>query len=110
MKNTLIATNISAFDADVSSSTGAFTSNGYNLIGKATSAAFVASTGDLVGTTASPINPNIGPLANNGGLLFTHALLTGSVAYNAGNISDIFVDQIGNPVFDGRSNIGAYEA
>ncbi|NNV57687.1 MopE-related protein, partial [Limnovirga soli] len=41
--------------------------------------------GDQVGSTASPINPQLGLLADNGGNTKTHALLTGSPALNAGN-------------------------
>jgi hypothetical protein len=52
--------------------------------------------GNLIGTHAAPIDPRLGPLANNGGLLQTHALCTGvstphasctsaSPAFNAGS-------------------------
>lgn len=44
-----------------------------------------AAKGDIVGTSASPRNPLLGPLAENGGPTQTHALLAGSPAVEAGN-------------------------
>ena len=38
-----------------------------------------------MGTAASPINPKLGPLQDNGGPTFTHALLATSPAIDAGN-------------------------
>ena len=110
LKNTIVATNNASSDADVATSTSAFVSNGYNLIGKASTATFTASTGDIVGTTVSPVNPLLASLANNGGTTLTHALFFGSPAYNKGNTADGFNDQIGNPVFAGRRDIGAFES
>ena len=40
--------------------------------------------GDQVGTPASPLDPKIGPLENNGGPTKTHALLRGSRAIDRG--------------------------
>ena len=110
LKNTIVATNFGLSDADISSSTGVFTSNGYNLIGKANGTNFTAGTGDLVGSDVSPLNPLFGSLANNGGLTFTHALAIGSPAYNTGDIADNFIDQAGNTVFGGRRDIGSLES
>jgi CSLREA domain-containing protein len=60
---------------------GTLTSNGYNLIGLATGCTLVGNTtGDVLGT-----DPKLGPLQNNGGPTFTHALLPGSPAIDAGN-------------------------
>lgn len=69
---------------------GLFPSGGYNLIGQIdpvdNCSDFVDGTnGDRVGTTATPIDPQLGPLADNGGLTQTHALLTGSVAIDGAN-------------------------
>jgi Big-like domain-containing protein len=41
--------------------------------------------GDQVGTQEAPLDPKLGPLANNGGLTQTHALLQNSTALDAGN-------------------------
>jgi predicted outer membrane repeat protein len=66
---------------------GTFSSTGYNLIGRndGCSGFINGVNGDKVGSGASPINPLLGPLANNGGLTQTHALLGSSPAINAGN-------------------------
>ena len=58
----------------------------------------------------------LGPLVDNGGPAFTHALLPGSPAINAGDplAGDVpQFDQRGNPftrISDGRIDIGAYES
>ena len=62
-------------------------SGAYNLIGIDTGLSGISngSNGNQIGTAASPIDPKIGPLANNGGSTLTHALLAGSPAINAGS-------------------------
>ena len=47
----------------------------------------IGGTGNQVGTSVNPVNPLLGPLADNGGRTQTHALLAGSPAINAGNDS-----------------------
>ncbi len=60
---------------------GSLSSGGYNLIGDATGCTFSSSTGDLVGpVSGTPIDPKLGPLADNGGPTQTMALLSGSPA------------------------------
>jgi hypothetical protein len=44
--------------------------------------------GDQVGTDTEPLDPQLGPLAANGGLTQTMALLAGSPAIEAGDPSD----------------------
>ncbi|MCC5656513.1 DUF4347 domain-containing protein [Nostoc sp. XA010] len=86
-----------------------------NLIGNNTgSTAFTTST--LVGTSASPIDPKLGLLQNNGGATFTQALLANSPAIDAGNNSlvpiGVITDQRSagfNRIFNGVIDIGAYE-
>ena len=81
---------------------GTITSSGHN-IDSANTCAFVAS-GDLINT-----NPMLGPLVNNGGPTFTHALLAGSPAIDAGAACGP-VDQraIARPQ-GAACDIGAYE-
>lgn len=107
LMNTIIADNFvdtgTVTNLDVS---GAFTSQGNNLIGNATGGSgFVAS--DLQNVT-----PQIGAVANGGGTTYTVALLSGSPAINAGN-------NTGSPATDQRGvarpqsgtvDIGAYES
>jgi CSLREA domain-containing protein len=73
-------------------------------------------------TVTGPVtmaDPNLGPLQNNGGLTFTHALLSGSPAIDAGNSSGctddvgafITTDQRGLHRPEGtRCDVGAFEA
>jgi CSLREA domain-containing protein len=116
VRNTLIAGN-GGNGADAS---GTFTSQGHNLIGNGSDSTGFNAAGDQVGTTAAPIDPKLGPLANNGGPTFTHALLSGSPALDAGdnalakdaNNVALTTDQRGVGRFGGVGHvvdIGAYE-
>lgn len=99
---------------------GTFTSSGYNLIGNRGAVSTFNQTGDQTGTSAALINPQLAALANNGGPTFTHALLAGSTAINAGlnalaidfNNQPITTDQRGTGftrVSGGTVDIGAFE-
>jgi CSLREA domain-containing protein len=82
---------------------GTFTSLGHNLSSDATCAALTAP-GDQ-----NSVNPQLGPLANNGGPTLTHAIPVTSPAINAGsNASCPATDQRGVPR-DARCDIGAFE-
>jgi len=114
--DTIIAGNRADLDPDVATNMdlGAdFTSEGNNLIGIGDgSTAFVNGTnGDLVGSAGHPLDPKLGPLANNGGPTFTHALLDGSPAVDAGADDDCSgTDQRGVPRPRGpHCDIGAFE-
>src|SRR6202011_4473543 len=65
---------------------------------------------DLVGTTANPIDPQFGPLQDNGGPTKTMALLPGSPALNAGDPAQLGVADQRGVVRAGGVNIGAYQA
>jgi len=116
LKNTIVAGNgdNSAVTKrpDVS---GAFTSNGYNLIGDGTGSTGLVNgvNNDQVGTSGSPINPMLGPLANNSGPTETHALLVGSPAINQGTCTGALgTDQRGwlrPDLTTHLCDIGAYE-
>ncbi|MEH2313882.1 MAG: DUF4347 domain-containing protein [Nostoc sp.] len=94
---------------------GSFTDAGNNLIGDRTgSTGFTTST--LVGTSTNPINPKLTPLQNNGGGIFTNALLADSPAINAGKNAlipaGITTDQRGtgfDRISKGTVDIGALE-
>ncbi len=107
--NTIIAGNPGDDVCDAAS----VDSNGYNLVGSGDTGGFSA-IGDQVGVA----NPLLGPLANNGGPTFTHALLTGSPAIDKGSSFGSTTDQRGLmrpfddpniPNADDGSDIGAYE-
>jgi hypothetical protein len=86
---------------------GGFTSDGFNLIGTGTGCGGFAHgvDGDQVGTMASPIDPLLDSLVDDGGPTPTRALLPGSPAIDAGNPSGctdaandpLTIDQRGRP-------------
>lgn len=83
--NTLVAGNNADTGPDYR---GAASDGGHNLIGITDgSSGFSAAQGDLLGTSANPLDPHLGPLQNNGGPTATMALLPGSPAINAGDNS-----------------------
>jgi len=87
---------------------------GYNLIGDGTGSSGFT-TGDQVGTSASPLNAQLGPLQNNGGSTQTMALLGNSPAINAGdpNTAGLPENDQRGPSFSRQigihPDIGAYE-
>ena len=95
---------------------GSLTSQGYNLLEDTTGCTFVPTTGDINGS-----DPNLGPLGDNGGRTWTHALRTGSPAIEQipdgtyGCQASVSVDQrgyrrAGGPGFGGSlCDMGAYE-
>ena len=88
-------------------------SSSYNLVGDGTGSVGLTNgvNNNQVGSGASPINPQLGPLADNGGPTFTHALLPASPAINtANNATCAATDQrgIARP-FGGVCDIGAFE-
>jgi len=86
INNTIIATNTDGGIAADVAALNASVSN--SLIGIDAGASFTLSTdiNNIIGTVSTPIDPLLAPLANNGGSVQTHALLTGSAAINAGDI------------------------
>jgi hypothetical protein len=99
--------------ATITSGGGAtVTSLGYNMTDDG-GGGFLSQTGDRVNT-----DPMLGPLQDNGGPTFTHALLPGSLAIDKGN-TNLTTDQRGapRPVDDptsasgggNNSDIGAFE-
>jgi hypothetical protein len=116
LHNTLIAGNFRGATGttrdDVS---GALNAGGdYNLIGDGTGMTGLSNgiNGNLVGSAAAPIDPLLGPLQDNGGPTFTHALLSGSAARGAGSLSyATATDQRGLPrVVVGQIDQGAYQS
>ena len=66
--------------------------------------------GNQVGTAASPLDPLLSPLQNNGGPTFTQSPLPGSPAIDMGaNPQGLLTDQRGLPREVGQTDIGAVE-
>ncbi len=113
INNTIIANNTAGGSGPDYS--GTFNSDGFNLIQSTAGAT-------INGTTVSNItgvDPNLGPLADNGGPTFTRALLPGSPAIDAGNTT-LLDDQrlrlrpyddpsVANAPGGNSSDIGAFE-
>jgi predicted outer membrane repeat protein len=95
---------------NIFNSGGMVTSYGYNLSSD-DGGGYLAGAGDQIDT-----NPLLGPLQDNGGPTFTHALLPGSPAIDAGDPNFTpppFYDQRGPNfvrAFNGRIDIGSFEA
>jgi hypothetical protein len=101
----------SASGPDVS---GSVTTSDHDLVGDGTGSNLSnGANGDQVGTSASPINPLLGPLQDNGGPTPTMALLPNSPAIDAGDSMASGLpstDQRGYPRISGPAvDIGAYE-
>ena len=99
--------NAGATGANIVNAAGTVTSHGYNLSSD-NGGGVLNSTGDLINT-----DPMLGPLQDNGGPTFTHELLNGSPALNAGDPNFTpppLTDQRGFPrVYNGRIDIGSVE-
>jgi hypothetical protein len=87
---------------------------GDNVVGVANTGGFTLSGFNRAGTAASPLNPLLGSLANNGGPTQTHKLLDGSPAFYAGNnLLGLSFDQRGSgfprvAVPGTNADVGAY--
>jgi len=107
MRNTILANNRA--DNGGNDLCGNITASGYNLIGDPRGGTGFDKT-DLLN-----VNPILGPLQDNGGPTFTHALLPGSPAIDAGDpdfIGPLGFDQRGEGfprIVNGIVDIGAFE-
>jgi hypothetical protein len=107
VSNTIL--NAGALGENIFNNGGTVTSDGYNLSSD-DGGGYLTGPGDQINT-----DPLLGPLQDNGGPTFTHALLPGSPAIDAGdpNFSPPpSTDQRGCPfdrVFNGRIDIGSFE-
>jgi hypothetical protein len=107
IKNNILAGNLATTDV-VNGQQGDILSSGFNLFG-ATNGVITAAPGDRFNLTATQLI--LGPLQDNGGPTFTHALLCGSPAINTGDGSGCGpTDQRGfSRIVGGIIDIGAYE-
>lgn len=113
LNNNIIADNTAGSSAPDFNVFGAATVNsgGYNFIGVGdqTGVAVTWDANDITGTVASPLDPNLEPLANNGGPTSTMQPNCGSPVIDAGDDTNApAADQIGQPRV-GQTDIGAFE-
>ena len=105
-RSTIIALNNGPSGPDVC---GLLTSQGFNFVGNNADATIAPpQPSDQIGTPVAPIDPLLGPLQNNGGPTFTHALQSNSPAVDRGDPNAPARDQRGY-VRTGVSDIGAFE-
>jgi predicted outer membrane repeat protein len=111
LANSIIAMNVSRKGPDCFTSANAARSLGHNLVSSDLLCHFEAGEGDLVGTADNLIDPLLGILQDNGGPTWTHALLIGSPAIDAGDDDNARpYDQRGVVRPQGAaSDIGAFE-
>jgi HYDIN/CFA65/VesB family protein/centrosomal CEP192-like protein len=102
LKNVIVAGNSGVVVPGTANCSGTITSLGHNL--DSGNGCKFTGPGDLHG-----VNPLLGPLQDNGGFTFTHALQSGSPAINHGtNVGCPATDQRGR-LRDAVCDIGAYE-
>jgi CSLREA domain-containing protein len=107
LKNTIVANSPSASGG---SCAGTIADGGYNLDSDG-SCGFGTTNHSLSGTTDNPLDPKLGPLADNGGPTKTHALLAGSPAIDKGDSFGATTDQRGVARPQGAaSDIGSFES
>ena len=96
VRNTIVAGNEADFDGpDVYGDFHA--DSAYDLIGVIDGSTGLGDASILSGTSAAPLWPGLGALADNGGPTRTHILLSTSPALNGGSNS-LVLDQGGNPI------------
>ena len=118
VRNSILAMNTAT--GDTPDCFGPFISGGFNLVGDRTNSFGWGAPGDLIGTSAGPINPMLGPLQDNGGYTWTMAPLNDSPVIDRGHSSGATVDQRGlnrpfdqpqvpNAIGGDAADIGAFE-
>ncbi len=82
--NTILAGN-GDWGGEAPDCSGYLGSGQFNIVGNTAGCGFEALAEDVTGSAAAPVDPMLGPLADNGGPTMTHALLAGSPAIDAGH-------------------------
>lgn len=117
LRNTIVALNsdtsqLPSLHPDVS---GPIQDGGHNFIGRMDGGTLPFGSTTLFGAVGDELDPRLGPLGNYGGNTLTHALLTTSLAIDAGTITSDTpsYDQRGEGylrVLGSTADIGAFEA
>lgn len=106
LQNTILARNSATPGPDCANTV---LSAGNNLVGNNSGCTFSAASGDQVGSNASPIDPYLAMLADNGGPTLTQALQNSSPAINAGNAATCAASDQRDAARVGTCDIGAFE-
>lgn len=102
LRNTILAQNTATWSGPDCYNNGTMTSAGYNLIGDVDGCSITPDATDQYGDSSGSgaLDPELDVLADNGGLSWTHALLSTSPAIDAGNptactdgTTTLYVDQ-----------------
>jgi CSLREA domain-containing protein len=111
LTNSLVGQNSAPTGPDVLEAPNGTAIARFSLIGNGSGSGITNTDGNQVGTASNPIDPKIGPLADNGGPTRTHALLLGSRAIDAASTPDCpTIDQRGVTRPQGPAcDIGSYE-
>jgi predicted outer membrane repeat protein len=117
LRNTILAGNLDSTTGtgDADECFGTVVSSSHSILGHPGGCSYTTGPGDQVGTPASPLDPMLAPIADNGGPTQTHALLIGSPAVDAGNTGPPGSGGNTCPVSDQRGiprgpcDTGAYE-
>ncbi len=113
LSSNIIAANLATTAPDIANE-GSIVSAFDNVIGVGDGSGILNGVnGNQVGSSGAPLDPLLGPLADNGGSTFTHALLPGSPAIDRGsNPAGLAYDQRGAGfarVAGARADAGAFE-
>ncbi|HYN43993.1 MAG TPA: DUF11 domain-containing protein [Thermoanaerobaculia bacterium] len=113
LTSSTVAQNMGGYSQDILNA-GTIVSASDNVIGVGDGSGLTNGVdGNQVGSLAAPLDPILGPLADNGGPTFTHALLPGSPAIDAGsNPAALANDQRGpgfSRVSGAQADVGAFE-
>ena len=107
--SSIVAGNLNSDVDNVGTGGNTISSGGFNLIGTGNATTSFGQSTDIVNVA----NPVLGALSNNGGFTQTHALLSGSPALDAGDVSSSLAnDQRGSGftrLIGGRVDIGSFE-
>jgi hypothetical protein len=115
LSNTIVCYDVATTAPDVN---GIFTSDGHNIVGKTDGGTGWVGT-DYTGTVAAPLDPQLGPVQDNGGPTATSEPFAGSPAIDHADLNAEIVDQRGRSRVDdfaianspdgNGADIGAFE-
>ncbi|MFN8442825.1 MAG: choice-of-anchor Q domain-containing protein [Caldilineaceae bacterium] len=106
LANTILAQNSASTGPDCANDV---LSGGNNLLGDNSNCTFSSAAGDQLGTGATPIDPKLAALANNGGATPTRALQSGSPAINKGNAATCAAADQRGAARVNTCDVGAFE-